>query len=126
MRASLKSLLVDVCRARCVPLEDVVGPSHGRVFVEARREFVKRARRELKVSYPVIGRAMNRDHTTALHLYNTEPVLLKSQTGALSRRERDILALIKMGYGRARIAVHLNISEDTVGRYMRSIKAKSQ
>jgi DNA-binding NarL/FixJ family response regulator len=85
-----------------------------------------RARRELNVSYPVIGRAINRDHTTALHLYRTEPVLLKSQTGALSRREKDILALMKLGYGRARIASHLNIAEDTVGRYMRSIKAKSQ
>jgi DNA-binding NarL/FixJ family response regulator len=126
MRASLKSLLVDVCKARCVPLEDVVGRAGERLIVEARREFVKRARRELNVSYPVIGRAINRDHTTALHLYKTEPVLLKSQTGALSRREKDILALMKLGYGRARIAAHLNISEDTVGRYMRSIKAKSQ
>jgi DNA-binding NarL/FixJ family response regulator len=126
MRASLKSLLVDVCKARCVPLEDVVGRAGERLIVEARREFVKRARRDLKMSYSVIGRAINRDHTTALHLYRTEPVLLKSQTGALSRREKDVLALMKMGYGRARIAAHLNISEDTVGRYMRSIKAKSQ
>ena len=126
MRASLKSLLIDVCKTRCVPLEDVVGRAGERLIVEARREFVKRARRDLKMSYPVIGRAINRDHTTALHLYRTEPVLLKSQTGALSRREKDVLTLMKMGYGRARIAAHLNISEDTVGRYMRSIKAKSQ
>ena len=126
MRASLKSLLVDVCKTRCVPLEDVVGRAGERLIVEARREFVKRARRELNISYPVIGRAINRDHTTALHLYKTEPVLLKPQTGALSRRERDILALMRMGYGRARIAEHLNLREDTVGRYMRSIKAKSQ
>jgi DNA-binding NarL/FixJ family response regulator len=126
MRASLKSLLMDVCKTRCVPLEDVVGRAGERLIVEARREFVKRARRDLKMSYSVIGRAINRDHTTALHLYRTEPVLLKSQTGALSRREKDVLALMKMGYGRARIAAHLNISEDTVGRYMRSIKAKSQ
>jgi DNA-binding NarL/FixJ family response regulator len=126
MRASLKSLLVDVCKTRCVPLEDVVGRAGERLIVEARREFVKRARRELKISYPVIGRAINRDHTTVLHLYRTEPVPLKSQTGALSPRERDILALMRMGYGRARIAVHLNLQESTVGRYMRSIKAKSQ
>jgi DNA-binding NarL/FixJ family response regulator len=109
-----------------VPLEDVVGRAGERLIVEARREFVKRARRELNVSYPVIGRAINRDHTTVLHLYRTEPVPLKSQTGALSPRERDILALMRMGYGRARIAVHLNLQESTVGRYMRSIKAKSQ
>lgn len=126
MRASLKSLLVDVCKARCVPLEDVVGRAGERLIVEARREFVKRARRELKISYPVIGRAINRDHTTVLHLYRTEPVPLKSQTGALSRREKAILALMNMGYGRARIAAYLNLQESTVGRYMRSIKAKSQ
>ena len=126
MRASLKSLLVDVCATRGVAMEDVVGRTGGRVIVEARREFVKRARGDLKMSYPVIGRAINRDHTTAINLYKRDPISLKPRHGALSPREKAVQALMRMGYGRERIAAYLNLQQETVGRYMRSIRAKGQ
>ena len=107
-------------------MEDVVGRAGERVIVEARREFVKRARGDLKMSYPVIGRAINRDHTTAINLYKRDPISLKPRHGALSPREKAVQALMRMGYGRERIAAYLNLQQETVGRYMRSIKAKGQ
>ena len=126
MRASLKSLLVDVCRSRCIAVDDLVGRSRARVLIDARREFVKRARRELNMSYPVIGRAMNRDHTTALYLYKSESPPLKPKDGCLTRSEKKVQALLRMGRTYAWIADYLNLKEDTVSRYARAIKAKNQ
>ena len=126
MRASLKTLLVDVCRNRCIAVDDLVGRSLAWELVDARREFVKRARRELKMSYPVIGRAMNRDHTTALHLDKSESTPLKTIPGALTDTEKKVQALLRMGRTYSQIATYLNLKEDTVVRYARSIKAKSK
>ena len=125
MRASLKFLLIDVCKDRNVTVEDMIGPSRVQVLVEARREFVKRARRDLKVSYPVIGRAINRDYTTAMWLYKTKPKPPK-QKDIFTRREMDVHRLMRAGYGFSQIAVHLNIKESTVRRYARCVKAKIQ
>lgn len=45
---------------------DILGTSRSRELVQARREIWKHLR-EQGWSYPRIGRAFNRDHTTILH-----------------------------------------------------------
>lgn len=126
MRDSLKRILLEVCEKRGVTIREVVGRGRDRALVEARREFVTRARAETNASYPAIGRAMNRDHTTAIHLHNTPPVTRSLHVPGLSPREKEALHLWCLGYGRKRIGDELGISSRTVSKYMYRIKEKAE
>jgi chromosomal replication initiation ATPase DnaA len=71
MPPSLKKILYEVARAHNLSIPELVGSARPRYKVSARREFVYRARKETNKSFPQIGRAIGRDHTTAIHLFQT-------------------------------------------------------
>lgn len=54
-----------------VPVDQISGITRVRAHVECRRYVVERLHDELLLSYPKIGRILNRDHTSVLHLYQT-------------------------------------------------------
>jgi hypothetical protein len=65
----LKQILLEVCLAYRVIPNELVGKKRNKVLVLARAEFVKRARGETDASFPRIGRAINKDHTTVIHAF---------------------------------------------------------
>lgn len=65
----LKQILLEVCLAYRVIPNELVGKKRNKVLVLARAEFVKRARNETDASFPRIGRALNKDHTTVIHAF---------------------------------------------------------
>jgi len=69
MPMSIKRVMLEVCLGHRIYPNDLVGPNRSRVLTAARREFVRRAREELEVSFPRIGKCMKRDHTTAVYNY---------------------------------------------------------
>jgi len=54
---------------RPITFEDLKGKSHRRVFVNARHMIVLFWRDWAKLSFPIIGEKLNRDHTTAMASY---------------------------------------------------------
>jgi hypothetical protein len=74
----LRQILLEVCLAYRVIPNELVGPKRNKVLVLARAEFIKRARAETTASFPRIGRAINKDHTTVIHAFY----------GGRSRKER--------------------------------------
>ncbi len=62
----LASLLVDMAKRNHVSVRKIRGMSREGRLIEFRRDFARLADEE-GYSSPVIGRALNRDHTTVLH-----------------------------------------------------------
>ena len=65
----LRHILLEVCLAYRVVPNELVGKKRNKVLVLARAEFIKRARNETNASFPRIGRAINKDHTTVIHAF---------------------------------------------------------
>jgi hypothetical protein len=65
----LRQILLEVCLAYRVIPNELVGKKRNKVLVLARAEFIKRARTETNASFPRIGRAINKDHTTVIHAF---------------------------------------------------------
>ena len=61
------STLARICEAHGITIEDLRGPSHAAVYVQARR-CAARELRARKLSLPSIGRLLHRHHTTILNL----------------------------------------------------------
>jgi chromosomal replication initiator protein len=53
--------------ACAIPLDVLLGPSRERWVVEARQGLMWVLRNRLGLSFPEIGRAMKRDHSTVVH-----------------------------------------------------------
>ena len=70
MPDSLKKLMFEICLELKITPNDVVSPKRVNVLLDARRIFVRRARDELKTSFPRIGRCLKRDHTTCVYTYH--------------------------------------------------------
>jgi chromosomal replication initiation ATPase DnaA len=67
-RAGGLAAILDSCSAAFgFTVHELAGPSHSRALVAARREFAREARRQ-GYSFPEIGRALGRHHTTIMHL----------------------------------------------------------
>jgi chromosomal replication initiator protein len=66
-KAAWKRIVQEVAEARCVSVEEMMGPSHARRVCAARHEAMYRIRSETNLSYAVIAKRMNRaDHTTVI------------------------------------------------------------
>lgn len=65
----LKKILLEVCLAYRVIPNELVGKKRNKVLILARAEFIKRARTETDASFPRIGKALNKDHTTVIHAF---------------------------------------------------------
>jgi len=74
-----------------------------------------------------IGQALERSHTALCH--ETEMEALRERHASLSRREREVMALVVAGRLNKQVASELGISEITVkahrGRMMRKMEARS-
>jgi len=70
MPMSMKRVMLEVCLKHRIFPNDMVGPNRSKILTQARREFVRRARDELEASFPRIGQAMKRDHSTAVYNYH--------------------------------------------------------
>jgi len=68
---SLSGMLATCAKAFGFTVEQLVSPSHSHSLVAARREFAHEARRG-GYSFPEIGRALRRHHTTIMHLVETK------------------------------------------------------
>lgn len=66
----MRRIMFEVCRKYKVHPHDVVGRVNTRAAIDARQEYCYRCRRELNASFPRIGKAINRDHTTVLYAYD--------------------------------------------------------
>ena len=69
MPDSVKKLMFDVCILHKITPNDLVGPGRVKALTVARKDFTRRARDELQVSFIRIGRVLKRDHTTAVYNY---------------------------------------------------------
>lgn len=132
MADSLKKILLSVAEKRNVHPNDIVGIGQSVAVVEARRDFIWEARTTTKASFPQIGRAIKRDHTTVIYHYsyaeaklnNEDPRKLqearrrlykrvKNQT-ELNERQTLVRGFVLRGYTTAQIAVELGVSLTTV------------
>lgn len=72
----------EVCQKHNLPRARIESDCRTMDLVIARREIAYRARTELAMSYPEIGRRIGRrDHTTALNLYKNWERLVRIKTG---------------------------------------------
>jgi hypothetical protein len=62
-----KVIMREVCKARNVSYEDLVGPQRWRHLIGPRHECMYRLYTEANFSYERIGVIFGRDHTTAMH-----------------------------------------------------------
>jgi len=63
----IKDILMEEARISQLTVEEVIGYSRRQDILWTRYRIYWRARRETKASYPQIGRALKRDHTTVIH-----------------------------------------------------------
>jgi Bacterial dnaA protein helix-turn-helix len=70
-RMELRALIETVCQENNFPIATILGRCNEARFVNVRREISIRARRE-GYSYPRIGAALGRHHTTIIHLVSTQ------------------------------------------------------
>ena len=62
-----------VCTVMDITEEQLLSKKRNRILVDARRIVVNILRREEYVTTEVAGKAVNRDHSTAVHLQKTHP-----------------------------------------------------
>ena len=65
--AKTSALMREWSEACGIPLDVLLGPSREAWVVESRQGLMWVLRHRLGLSYPEIGRAVKRDHTTVLH-----------------------------------------------------------
>lgn len=140
MPDSLRRIILEVAQKLNIHPNEIVGKGRTEPVVQARREFVWRARQETNYSFPRIGRALNRDHTTALYHYqymqawynNEDPrkkieARIRSHTRLenlteLTERQRKVRSLIIRGYKNPEIAVEVGVSVSAIKHDRRAIK----
>jgi len=68
MRRNAREIMGEVCERHNMPLKDMLGSCRRRKYAWPRQEAMYIAYVECPhLSYPAIGRAFGRDHTTVLH-----------------------------------------------------------
>ncbi len=68
----MNNILTSVCENHNITLNELLSPRRNRKFVLARKECA-RILRENGLSYPKIGKIMNRDHSSIVHLIKPTP-----------------------------------------------------
>lgn len=63
----IHAIAIEVCEKHGVTLAELQSPLRFKPIVRARWELMARAYSETGASFPVIGRFLNRDHTTVMH-----------------------------------------------------------
>jgi len=102
---------------------DMVGSSREKHLVHARQRIMYELRDKFKLSYPHIGRLMNKDHTSAIAAVRKHQLMLEGQYverhTKLDRLRADVEGMQKakdmyeVGHNVAEIARFLRVSRDT-------------
>jgi hypothetical protein len=88
---AIERIIQGCARACGVTAGEIRGPSRRQAVVQARQIAMSLARSMLDASYPELGRAFRRDHTTILHDVVRGETLLR-QAAALTRLSGDLQA----------------------------------
>jgi|GEM_PF-4536780 len=80
MNLPANTMAIRACQMYGIGLQDLRGPSRLTELCEARYALIV-ALREVGLSYPVIGRCINRNHSTMMHGHNRGLALCKTQMG---------------------------------------------
>lgn len=136
---SLRKLLIEICRELDVHPNDVVGTSRSPKHVQAREEFIWRARIETEASFPRIARVLNRDHSTAVYHFQyrkarlagakplgkwerKKPVFdVKDNPAQLNQRQEMARSLSLRGFNKYEIAAELGVSVTIIKKDMKMI-----
>lgn len=102
---------------------DIVGPDQSKDVVRARQRIMYELREQFKLSYPHIGRLMNRDHTSAIAAVRKHQLMLSGEAvdrfTNLDRLRADVEGMKKaremyeVGHSIAEVARFLHVSRDT-------------
>lgn len=129
---SLRKLLIEICRELDVHPNDVVGTSRSPKHVQAREEFIWRARIETNASFPRIAKVINKDHSTAVYHFQyrkarltganpvdkwsrKKPVFdVKDNPAQLNQRQEMVRSLSLRGFNNYEISAELGVSITTV------------
>jgi NAD-dependent dihydropyrimidine dehydrogenase PreA subunit len=68
-KKTAREICEEICEKHHITFIDLISPSRPARLVIARREAVYRIRSETLCSFPMIGRILKRDHSTAVHSY---------------------------------------------------------
>lgn len=71
LRRTMYDIAGDICQEYQIDHDDLIGPSRKRLVAWARQDFVYRAYALGHLSYPQIGRFLNRDHSTCVYARRT-------------------------------------------------------
>ena len=87
-KSDLLSIRAMICREMGVKEKDVLEHGRGDQKVMAARVQIALCMREHGASYPAIGKAMARDHTTIMHMLG---VLGRLRGNAVEKHRKDVL-----------------------------------
>lgn len=131
---SLRKILFEVCRELEVHPNDVVGPSRSPVYVQAREEFIWRARLETEASYKRIAKVINKDHSTVVYHFHyrkarlaganpankwerKKPVFaVREDPSQLNPRQERVRSLSLRGFNNYEISAELGVSVTIIKR----------
>lgn len=132
MSDALRNILLTVAQETNVHPNDIVGSSRSLKTVAARREFIWRARNKTNASFPRIGRAINRDHSTVVYHYqykeaelsgrpldklsiaNEKRIKRIANQTELNDRQIKVRGLLLRGYSNPNMAVELGVSPSLI------------
>lgn len=83
LRVSMKDICTEIASLYCVSEKDLQGPSRTKAISLARQHAMYLMAEQKHLSFPMIGKFLNRDHTTILHGVKAH----KARVEALSQAE---------------------------------------
>ena len=125
---SLRKLLFEVCRELDAHPNDVVSRSRTPKNIQAREEFIWRARLETDASFTRIAKVINKDHSTVVYHFQyrkarlnganpadkwarKKPVYnVKEDPTQLNQRQEMVRSLTLRGFNKYEIAAELGVS----------------
>ena len=131
---SLRKLLLEICQELDTHPNDVVGTSRSPIHVQAREEFIWRARTETNASFARIAKVLNRDHSTAVYHFQyrkarlnganpvdkwarKKPVFdVRYNPSQLNERQEMVRSLSLRGFNKYEIAAELGVSVTIIKR----------
>ena len=85
---SMADIARRVADSHRLSVADIRGPCRERSYAVARQEFCFEARKQLRWSFPQIGRFLNRDHSTVIHAVTAHQDRMNGKPDLRGRRKR--------------------------------------
>jgi len=134
---SYRTILREVAAKHNTTVAAIIGGSHARSIMPARRQAAARMYLELGMSLTSIGERMNRDHTTILHMLRKAAVEVPELAALIEQRrmmadaERELkqseaMRYCRMGLSRNEIARLTDLNPRIVTTIMASVREAQQ